>query len=88
LECIRAGYIPGGLNNNRDFAECVVRYEDGVPEDVKSLLFDPQTAGGLLISVASEDSAQLTRSLQAAKVPAMRIGEVVAPTKPLITVTF
>jgi selenide,water dikinase len=88
LECIRAGYIPGGLNNNRDFAECVVRYEDGVPEDVKSLLFDPQTAGGLLISVASEDSAQLTRSLQAAKVPAMRIGEVVAPTKPLIAVTF
>jgi selenide,water dikinase len=86
LECIRAGYIPGGLNNNRDFAECVVEYQDGVSEDVKSLLFDPQTAGGLLISVASEDSAQLTRSLKAAKVPAIQIGEVVAPTKPLITV--
>ncbi len=35
LECIRAGYIPGGLKNNRDFAECVVGYEDGVPEDVR-----------------------------------------------------
>src|SRR6202167_1456642 len=32
-ECIRAGNIPGGLNNNRDFAECVVGYDDGVPED-------------------------------------------------------
>jgi selenide,water dikinase len=86
LDCIRAGYIPGGLNNNRDFAECVVEFQDGVPEDLKSLLFDPQTAGGLLISVASEDSAKLTRSLQAANVQAVQIGEVVAPTKPLITV--
>jgi selenide,water dikinase len=86
LECIRAGYIPGGLNNNRDFAECMVSYADGVPQDVRSLLFDPQTAGGLLISVASEDSAQLTRSLNAAKVRAVQIGEVVARTKPLIMV--
>jgi selenide, water dikinase len=86
LECIRAGYIPGGLNNNRDFAECMVVYDNGVPEDLRSLLFDPQTAGGLLISVASEDSARLTRSLNAAKVPAVQIGEVVARTKPLIAV--
>jgi selenide, water dikinase len=86
LECIRAGYIPGGLNNNRDFAECVVGYDDGVSADMRSLLFDPQTAGGLLISVASEDSVRLTQSLNAASVPAVRIGEVVAHTKPLITI--
>jgi selenide,water dikinase len=86
LECIRAGYIPGGLNNNRDFAECEVDYEDGVPEDLRALLFDPQTAGGLLISVASEDAAPLARSLNAAGVPGVRIGEVVARTKPLIAV--
>jgi selenide,water dikinase len=86
LECIRAGHIPGGLNNNRDFAECVVGYDLGVPEDLRSLLYDPQTAGGLLISVASEDSAQVTRSLNAASVPAVQIGEVVARTKPLIAV--
>jgi len=86
LECVRAGYIPGGLNNNRDFAECVVGYDDGVPADLRALLFDPQTAGGLLISVASEDSAQLIHSLQAAGVPAVEIGEVIARTKPLIMV--
>ncbi len=86
LECIRAGYIPGGLNNNRDFAECVVGYDDGVPPDMRSLLFDPQTAGGLLISVASEDSTQLMQALNAASVPAVRIGEVVSHTKPLITI--
>ena len=86
LECIRAGYIPGGLNNNREFAECMVGYADGVPEDVKTLLFDPQTAGGLLISVASEDSEQLTRSLNAAGVSGVRIGEVLTRTKPLIMI--
>jgi selenide,water dikinase len=88
LECVRAGYIPGGLNNNRDFAECVVAYEDGVPEDLRAILFDPQTAGGLLISVASDNSKQLTRSLKSAGVSAARIGEVVGQTKPLITVTL
>jgi selenide,water dikinase len=86
LECIRAGYIPGGLNNNRDFAECVVDYADGVPQDLRTLLFDPQTAGGLLISVASEDSAKLAQSLNAAGVSAVKIGEVLARTKPLIMI--
>jgi selenide,water dikinase len=86
LECVRAGFIPGGLNNNRAFAECVVQYADGISEDMKALLFDPQTAGGLLISVAPEDSARLMQSLKDAGVPAVQIGEVLNKTKPLIAV--
>ena len=57
LDCVRAGYIPGGLIANREFAECVVRYDDGISEEMKTILFDPQTAGGLLIAVAAEDAA-------------------------------
>jgi len=30
LECVRAGYIPAGLRNNREFAECLVEYDDRV----------------------------------------------------------
>jgi selenide, water dikinase len=86
LDCVRAGHIPGGLKANREFAECVVGYEDGIAEDVKTLLFDPQTAGGLLISVASKDSDALSRALNAAGVPVLEIGEVLPPLKPLITV--
>jgi selenide,water dikinase len=86
LECIRAGYIPGGLKANRDFAECVVEYEEGVPDEVKTALFDPQTAGGLLISIASRQSAELALVLNAAGVRAVEIGEVYERAKPLITV--
>ena len=87
MECVRAGHIPGGLTSNRDFAECVVGYEGGIGDEVKALLFDPQTAGGLLISVGAESSAELTTALNQAGVPAVEIGEVVAGGKPLIGVT-
>jgi selenide, water dikinase len=84
LECVRAGYIPGGLKNNRDFAECLVEYDDEVPEDVRALLFDPQTAGGLLIS--TPDGQQLTKALNHTGVPAVEIGEVLPNAKPRIRV--
>jgi selenide, water dikinase len=86
LECIRAGHIPGGLKANREFAECVVGYEGGISEEMKTILFDPQTAGGLLISVASDDADKLTRAFNAVGVPAVEIGEVLPPTKPLISI--
>ena len=86
LECIRAGYIPGGLRANRDFAECTVDYDALVVDDLRTLLFDPQTAGGLLISIAPGEADSLTSALQAAGVPAVEIGEVIPRTKPLIRV--
>jgi selenide,water dikinase len=86
LDCIRAGYIPGGLKANRDFAECAVAYDDDVSEDLRTLLFDPQTAGGLLISVSAADAARLTRALHDASVPAVEIGEVLPRRQPLIQV--
>ena len=86
LACIHAGHIPGGLKNNRDFAECLVEYESDVPEDVRTILYDPQTAGGLLISTPEGEA--LTQALNQAGVPAVQIGEVLPDSKPRIRINF
>ena len=86
LDCVRAGHIPGGLKANREFAECVVGYENGISDEIKTMLFDPQTAGGLLISVTAEDGVELTRALNAAGVAAVEIGEALPEGKPTIRV--
>jgi selenide, water dikinase len=86
VECVRAGHVPGGLNANRDFAECMVNYENIVPNELRTLLYDPQTAGGLLIAVDATDSDRLVHAMKEAKVPAVKIGEVLPSRKPLIEV--
>jgi selenide, water dikinase len=86
LECVRAGDIPGGLKANRDFAECVVGYENEIPEDLKTILFDPQTAGGLLISIAPEDSEKFVLELNKIGINARNVGHVSESAKPLIRI--
>jgi selenide,water dikinase len=86
LDCVRAGFIPGGLNNNRDFAECLVSYKQSIPEEIRTILYDPQTAGGLLLSVARADAEALLVALINAGVPAVEIGEVLPPGKPVIQI--
>jgi selenide,water dikinase len=87
LECVRAGMIPGGLKANRSFIESCVEFAAEVPELTRLVLCDPQTAGGLLISVSAADSERLVAQLRDAGVSAVEIGEVIDKQKPLITVT-
>lgn len=86
LECVQRGYIPAGLKANRGFAESCVEYADDVPEGLRTLLYDPQTAGGLLISVAAANASRLVGQLSDAGVNGIEIGEVVEKQKPLIAV--
>jgi selenide, water dikinase len=86
LDCIRAGHVPGGLKANREFAECVVSYDAAIREDIKTLLFDPQTAGGLLISIAEDDCKGFAVELQAAGIPARVVGNVTESHRPLIRI--
>ena len=78
LECIDRGCIPGGTHNNRKFAEKDVEYISEVSERTKSVLFDPQTAGGLLMSVSDKDAGHLLHRLQEQGVRASEIGDVVS----------
>jgi selenide,water dikinase len=67
-EYARAGAIPGGLQNNRDFVSPCV----GGSSESGDLLYDPQTSGGLLISLPESDAARLERNFS----DAYRIGSV------------
>lgn len=86
LECVRRGFVPGGLNNNRDFAECLVTYEESVPEERRTILYDPQTAGGLLIAVAGADAENLRSSLQRSGVSAVEVGAAIESAQPKINI--
>jgi selenide,water dikinase len=86
LESIRAGFIPGGLKANREFAECVVESDGSVSDELWNLIFDPQTAGGLLISVSAADCDKMVDELRAANLPAACVGQVKTGGKPLIRV--
>ena len=86
LQCIRTGHVPGGLKANREFAECVVSYEHTISDELKTLLFDPQTAGGLLISIAGDDCEELVLAMENAGILACYIGNVTESQKPLIRI--
>jgi selenide,water dikinase len=52
LELIADGMLTRGDRNNRVYVGDTVAIDDGVDGYMQSALFDPQTAGGLLISIA------------------------------------
>jgi selenide, water dikinase len=72
VEYSRQGALSGGLHNNRDFAGCTVETSREIPPEIDNLLYDPQTAGGLLISLPEADAAAFERAYDAA----YRIGRV------------
>jgi selenide,water dikinase len=86
VESVRAACVPAGLKANRDFAECVVEFGPKVDEITKTLLFDPQTAGGLLLSISAKASDQFLRALQNRGGDAMLVGEVLPRTEQLILI--
>ena len=73
LEFARMGILPEGMYRNRSFAEAAV--DAGETELAKQdLLYDPQTAGGLLIAVDAQDAEALLAELKQCVPSAQRIG--------------
>ena len=80
MELATMGIIPAGAYRNRDYVEPKLTVQGEHPQAVLDVLFDPQTSGGLLLSVKESDGAKLLQSLTEAGVTAAAIGTVKAGT--------
>lgn len=62
------GLLPGGLHRNRKFREPLVQVASDVESWRLDIAHDPQTSGGLLITVPTEQADRLVSQLQSAGV--------------------
>ena len=72
LEMAEMGIVPKGAYNNRNWIGCSVASSRKVPLAITDIMFDPQTSGGLLISVPEKESQQLLMRLKDS-IPAVEI---------------
>lgn len=68
-------YLTAAAQRNRNHVEAEVQFEQ-VPFEMEELLFDPQTSGGLLVSMAKEDAAACLDDLKKLGLPCGIVGEV------------
>ena len=81
------GLIPAGAHKNRDFREQMITFAETVPRTLQDLLFDPQTSGGLLISVGGVHCIDLVSALKKGGIAdATAIGVVFGGTEEKISV--
>jgi selenide,water dikinase len=64
MEYAKLGLIPGGAYSNRDFFSCRVEVHPDVPDLLVNIFYDPQTSGGLLISLPSDKADKLAATLK------------------------
>lgn len=64
LKLAAEGYSPGGGARNRSYLKAHVHADQGVPEPLMTLLYDPQTSGGLLIAISPDKAANLESALR------------------------
>jgi selenide,water dikinase len=64
IDYSKAGAHSGGLRNNREFVASCVAMPSDIPAEIEALLYDPQTSGGLLLSL-DEGAAQALLALHA-----------------------
>jgi selenide,water dikinase len=87
LHMYRRGETTGSNKANRKLAEGFFKKIKELSREEEELLFDPQTSGGLLLSVPSTEADRLITELKRTGIEAVaRVGEVVAGPQPSVWV--
>ncbi len=87
LQMYRKGETTGSNEANRRLAEGMLKKMRSLSREQEELLFDPQTSGGLLLSIPSQKADHLVKELKKIGIEAAAlVGEVVAGTQPSIWV--
>ena len=72
------GLIPVGAYKNKEFREQMIAFAETVPRALQDVLFDPQTSGGLLVSISENQADALVASLKDHGIgDAAQIGEII-----------
>jgi len=72
-ELIAEGFVPGGTRRNETAFSPWVDVHAGVDATMRTVLFDAQTSGGLLIAVEEERGADLVSALATSGAPARAV---------------
>ncbi len=75
-ELAEMGFIPAGAYRNREYAEAGVKLCGEISRAMQDILYDPQTSGGLLMSLPKEASGACLKELKEAGVEAGIVGYV------------
>jgi selenide,water dikinase len=87
LHMYQKGETTGSNKANRQLVNGFWETAKTMSPEAEELLFDPQTSGGLLLSVAEAEADDLVRALHAAGVEtAVRVAQVVGSGRPLVRV--
>jgi len=77
LEYAQMGLVPAGAYANRGYIGDNIVFKNEIPEEMKDTLFDPQTSGGLLISIPKDNVDLLLEELRNSPTEYSVIGEVI-----------
>ncbi|MGL1892407.1 MAG: selenide, water dikinase SelD [Spirochaetaceae bacterium] len=76
MDCINRGAVPGGTKKNMEFRGSFVENIDTLENSTKSILFDPQTSGGLLFTIAPDKAKDILSVMKDNGIDAYIVGEI------------
>jgi len=76
IEYANMGLIPAGAYSNKNYIKDRVYFKDNIPKYLEDIMYDPQTSGGLLISVRKDRVSSLLKALENSPTQYGIVGEV------------